>query len=61
MNTDYEREYNRIMNLLVAAKMDHGTCLPVERRACTACAAKRDIEKLVLEYPGPRITRSQSV
>lgn len=55
---NYEIEYNRIMGLLRATRMQHGKCQPREHRACTHCNAVDDIERLVNEWGGPRISLS---
>ena len=45
-------KYHRVMQLLVNARMQHGLCQPRERKACTACNAQDDLEKMVDEYKG---------
>lgn len=45
-------KYHRVMELLRSARMEHGLCKPRDRRACTACNAKDDLEKLISEYRG---------
>lgn len=50
-----EQKYNAVMNALKRSKMQHGTCEPVERHACTACAAQRTLNKALAEWKGPRV------
>lgn len=45
-------ELHRVMNLLRSMQMEHGTCQPRERRACTHCNASDDLKKIVAEYKG---------
>ena len=51
-------ENARIMQLYEATKMEHGTCQPRERKACTACNAKDELDQLLADWKGPKITRS---
>lgn len=50
-----EQKYNDVMSALKRSKMQHGLCEPVERQACTACAAIRKLEKYLSEWKGPRV------
>lgn len=50
-----EQKYNDVMSALKRSKMEHGLCEPVERHACTACAAIRRLEKHLAEWKGPRV------
>lgn len=51
-------QYHRVMALLQNTSMEHGTCQPRERRACTHCNAVDDLKKMTDEYKGPRVTTS---
>lgn len=51
----YEQQFHEVMSALRKTKMEHGLCEPVERNACTHCAGKRKIEKMLAEYKGPRV------
>lgn len=44
--------YHRVMGLLRRTKMEHGTCDPPERNACTACMAQRELDALLEQYRG---------
>lgn len=50
-----QQQYHQVMGLLRDMQMEHGTCQPRERRACTACNAKDDLDKLLAEYKGQPI------
>lgn len=52
---EIERKFHDVMTALQRTKMKHGLCLPVERKACTACAAQRKIDELLKDYKGPRV------
>lgn len=56
---DFQRKdaqrYHEAMTALKRSKMEHGLCEPVERHACTACAAIRTLERMASEYKGSRI------
>lgn len=47
---EYAEKYHKVMSLIREANMEHGLCKPRERRSCTACNAKDDLEKMVAEY-----------
>ena len=51
----YEHQFHEVMGALRRTKMEHGLCEPVERNACTHCAAQRKLDKMLAEYKGPRI------
>lgn len=48
-------KYHEVMQALKRSKMQHGLCEPIERHACTACAALRKLESMVSDYKGPRV------
>lgn len=52
---DYEAKFHQVMGLLRDLQMEHGTCQPRERRACTHCNAQDDLNALVGQYKGPPI------
>lgn len=58
MSNEWELKYHEVMAALKRSKMDHGLCEPIERNACTACMAKRKLDKLLSEWKGPRIVLS---
>jgi hypothetical protein len=58
---NYEAEYHRAMSAWKRSKMQHGLCQPVERRACTACAAVRELDKMLTEWKGPRVILAESL
>lgn len=47
--------FHRVMGLLRNTQMEHGTCQPRDRRACTHCNAADDLKKIVAEYKGQPI------
>lgn len=49
------RKYHEVMECLRRLKMEHGTCFPRERHACTHCAAAEKLLRLQAEYRGPRV------
>jgi len=51
--------YHRVMQCLRNMDMPHGLCQPRERMACTHCNAKDQLEKLKMEYQGPRLRASR--
>lgn len=53
-----QQQYQQVMGLLRDMQMEHGTCQPRERRACTHCNAKDDLDKLLAEYRGQSITQA---
>lgn len=55
-----EGDYHRVMSLLQSTKMEHGLCKPRERRACTACNACDDLDKMIDEYKGPKVVASEA-
>ena len=40
------------MGLLRDTKMQHGTCQPRSRKACTACNAQEELDRLISEWKG---------
>jgi len=52
---EFRLAHNRLMELYKKTKMDHGLCEPVERKACTNCAARRELDRLLSEWKGPRV------
>lgn len=46
------RKKEHILGLLRDTKMKHGTCQPRSRKACTACNAQEDLDKIVEEWKG---------
>lgn len=46
--------FHRVMGPLPNMQMEHGTCRPRERRACTHCDAKDDLIKLLAKCTGQR-------
>lgn len=58
MADDYYQKYIEVMEALKRSRMDHGLCKPVERHACTACAAQRKLDDLIVAYKGPKIVLS---
>lgn len=55
---DYEELYHQAMDALRGTKMQHGSCKPVERNACTHCMCQRRLDKMLAEYKGRRIVIS---
>lgn len=45
-------KFHQVMSLLSNLQMPHGTCRPRERRACTHCNARDDLDKMLAEYKG---------
>lgn len=41
-----------ILGLLRDTKMQHGTCQPRSRKACTACNAQEELDKIVKNWKG---------
>jgi hypothetical protein len=52
--------YHKLMGLFAATRMEHGTCQPRARRACTHCNAVDDIAAMVKAYAGPMVVRSDA-
>lgn len=52
---NYEQLYHEVMSAVKRSRMEHGLCEPVERNACTACAAKRKLDQMLAEWKGPRV------
>ncbi len=53
--TGFELKYADVMAALKRSKMEHGLCEPVERNACTACAAQRKLDEHLANWKGARI------
>ena len=49
------QNYYRVMGLLRHMKKEHGLCEPRERKACTVCNAKDELEVMLSEYKGQPI------
>ncbi len=54
----FESKYSEVMTALKRSMMDHGLCEPVERNACTACAAQRELDEHAANWKGARIVLS---
>lgn len=52
-----QQQFHQVMGLLRDMQKEHGTCQPRERRACTHCNAKDDLDKLLAEYKGQPIVQ----
>lgn len=57
---DEKARYDQVMDLLRSAKMSHGQCQPRTRKACTACNAQDELNRLVSEWKGFTITATSS-
>jgi hypothetical protein len=53
---DDQREYHEIMRLLRDSRMEHGTCEPRSRKACTACNARDELNARVKAYRGAPVS-----
>jgi hypothetical protein len=49
------QKYHKVMKCLLAMKRPHGICQPRERRACTACNAKDELDALLEHYKGQQV------
>lgn len=49
---EYEDKFHQVMSAYRRTKMEHGLCEPVERNACTHCAAVRKLDKMLSQYKG---------
>jgi len=49
---DEKAKYEHVMGLLRDTKMQHGTCQPRSRKACTACNAQEELDRLISEWKG---------
>ncbi len=56
---DDAANYHRVMGLMRSLQMEHGLCQPRARRACTQCNARDDLEQMLREYKGQRLTISR--
>lgn len=48
-------KYHEVMECLRRLKMEHGTCFPRYRNACTHCAAAEKLLALQVAYKGNRV------
>lgn len=53
--------YHEAMTHLGNMRMEHGTCRPRSRRACTSCNASDALAAMIDSYAGPRLVRSCDV
>lgn len=51
-------KYHEVMRCLRDMQMPHGTCQPRERRACTSCNARDDLNKMIAGYAGASVVLS---
>lgn len=49
---DERRQKESILGMLRDTKMKHGTCQPRSRKACTACNAQEELDKIVAAWKG---------
>ena len=49
------QNYHKVMGYLRAMRKEHGLCQPRERKACTACNAKDNLDVMVDAYKGAPI------
>lgn len=47
-----QAQKEHILGLLRDTKMEHGTCEPRSRKACTACNAQEELDKIVKDWKG---------
>jgi hypothetical protein len=55
---DEQAQKERILGLLRDTKMQHGTCQPRSRKACTACNAQEELDKITKDWKGPTMVLS---
>jgi len=55
---DERAQKEHILGLLRDTKMEHGTCQPRSRKACTACNAQEQLDKIVKDWKGFTIVLS---
>lgn len=55
---DWQAKYEHVLGLLRDTKMRHGTCQPRSRKACTACNAQEELDKIVKDWKGFTIVPS---
>ena len=58
---NYEKMYHDLMENVKRSQMDHGDCESGSRyngvpRACTACMAKIELDKIISNYKGRRVS-----
>lgn len=53
--------FHKVMRCLKNMRRKHGLCQPRERKACTACNAKDELEQITKAYKGERIYPSDQV
>ena len=51
----YRGDYDHVLGLIRSTKMYHGTCKPRERKACTACNAQEELDKILSGWKGGAI------
>lgn len=44
-----------VLGLLRNTRMEHGLCYPRERRACTHCNSREQLEKIVIAWKGHKV------
>ncbi len=49
---------DEVLGLLRNMKLEHGTCQPRERKACTNCNSKERLDKIVDDWKGHRLELS---
>lgn len=49
---DHYSKYRRVITLLKNTKMQHGTCKPRSRQACTACNAQDELDEIIAADKG---------
>lgn len=50
-----EEQFHKVMECMRKMKMQHGTCEPRERRACSHCNGADDLQKIIASYKGARV------
>lgn len=56
----YEKELQSLNAIVYGLSLPHGACEPIERKACTHCAALRRLTELAAQYP-VTITTAKSI
>lgn len=51
-------ERDNVLGLLRNTRMEHGLCYPRERRACTHCHSREELEKIVIAWKGHKLYQS---
>lgn len=49
---DWQAKYEHVLGLLRDTKIQHGTCQPRSRKACTACNAQELLDKIMKDWKG---------